>query len=355
MNFNLIKQATRFSIRNWVVFLLASVQSLSFSAGATEQVHNNSFCQDIQQWSAFTLNPPSSKNATMAEIGAQQLLASDMLAEVVGKVFKIYSSGNLRSGELKSCLNTIPNNRGDFTSALGATFLNRSIKRLQNSRSPLISKFMKAVELEAGDVESLLFSISGHFIPDYEAGPLKAGFHRGSGSLFADIDAIDPNEWLLIIVHELSHRIDHQLRDAIISYNNDALVKSLAELAHQVSDPTQLSSEQQMQLDGWLRSGLDRGLWAEYRAWVLSFILYREGLKENLWGKIPWIENVLSRQQAKENLSHLVYRYLDPRFQNPQAGMFSLPLIQTELHFIRDHVLRSEKLPSLGNFNEILK
>jgi hypothetical protein len=201
-------------------------------------------------------------------------------------------------------------------------------------------------KIKAGMAPSFRLTGMG-FSPD-DPGPWDAGFHRGAGSIYADFKKIPPNEWLIIFAHELLHGLDGELQKAMHDYNNPEAVAQFNSWAKVQKDFAGLSDSQKTTMTAWIEAGLSRGLWAEYRAWVPSLMIYREGLNEQLWKPIDWLEQVLPSSSAPQTLDRSLYLYLDHGSPDPTDGLFAMPLFQSALGEIRSEYRNENITPGLG-------
>jgi hypothetical protein len=78
-------------------------------------------------------------------------------------------------------------------------------------------------------------------------------------------------------------------------------------------------------------AGLNRSIFAEFRAWNFGFSIYEKGLSSNLWRKIPFIENVLSYKDKNEDMKSFVYRYLNERSKMTNEGILGRSIIQEKI------------------------
>ena len=163
------------------------------------------------------------------------------------------------------------------------------------------------------------------------------GLHRGDGHGFLNLATVPPNELPLIYLHEMLHALDPKVLEASRAYLRGS------EASRQTGD----------ELVRWLQAGLDRGLLAEWRAWTPTVRLYLEGRNENLWQKIPRVEEIIAARRSGEALGQTVFRFLDPRFPSPCEGIFATPLVGETLKTLRDEY-RAGKRPLAGGKLETL-
>jgi len=219
---------------------------------------------------------------------------------------------------------------------MNQVFLKSSIQELKKYPGPL-----RTFGLALETTRFQLYQVTG-FFSDPSPDEKKAGFHRGNRSIYMDFERIPPNEWLMIFTHEMAHVLDENLKAASEIYADDKTVKVLADWAHKVTSSQDLPPEVREKLTRWIKAGLDRGLVAEYRAWHLTFVIYREGLNVQAWRPIAWLDEILAQQRDGESHEQFVYRYLHERFEDPthEDPLFQLPLIKSELFETRSAYLK---------------
>jgi hypothetical protein len=264
-------------------------------------------------------------------------------------IFSRYINGNWvesDSTKLAKCLS--PSDIQSLQYEIHRSFWRKSIE-IFKSKPGILATF--GAHLESDQFQQ--YHVTGYLS---EASPddSKAGFHRGLRSVFMDFSRIPSNEWLVIFAHEMAHAMDKTLLEATDIYSDPQTAKVLAEWARKTNDRNQLPQDVQVKLSIWLKAGLDLVLWAEYRAWYVTVQIYREGLRNGQWQRIDWLESILKAKGPKETTAHLIYRYLDARYDNPTDGIFSLPLIKQSLENIRASYRNSGTLPPLGNLQEII-
>lgn len=229
------------------------------------------------------------------------------------------------------------NRRGDLQPALSGKFLDHSLEVLSRAPITSIRSFVASLDRDA-----LRFGLS--FRPPVQHAPEKGGFHRGSGSVYMNLEKVPHDEWMLIFMHELLHGLDDELRAAVPIFNDRALARDVAEWGR-TRKLEGLSTAERARLDAWLRAGLDRGLLAEHRAWLVTMRLYQAGVKHGMWAKIGWVEALLAQRKKGESLRRFLYRFLDERFPDPREGIFAWPLVQARLKQIRSKLRRNPPAP----------
>ncbi len=228
------------------------------------------------------------------------------------EIASLYIAGNLASQDIDRDFKYQPQYQ-KYMSHFSAILLQVSIQRLQKSNIPEIKKFMQKYS-EVYEINSIpLFRITGAEINRESPTEEKAGFHRGKKSIFMDITRTPANEWLFIFMHELFHALDNELYNAIVEFSNEDLMISIKKISNKKKNLVELTSEEMKKLDQFALAGLNRGLFAEYRAWFFGFSVYESGIAEGLWRKILFVENVLSFREKNESMNDFVYRYLNER------------------------------------------
>ena len=262
-------------------------------------------------------------------------------------IFQQYREGKRIS--FAKCLPT-PRDRETIDDILPQVFYEESLKLLRQSQSPSIRALLAAIDAKTQNNQLVLFRLLGHYKEATPPNSDLAGVRRGTGSIFMNFTRIPPNDWLIIFTHEILHSLDQRIFSAVGTFGNQNLVKQIAQAAQDKSTLEEFSESLRAQMDDWLIAGLDRGFLAEYRAWTLTFEIYQDGLKEELWQPISWLDKIL-QDQGEQDLKSLTFQTLDPKFTDPTDGIFSLPLVSQELINVRAQL--RIKIPDLANLETI--
>ncbi len=249
-------------------------------------------CSVLGTWKRARTTMPA-QSAPIAEWSAYQGRLSRGLVSTAQMIQKRYMNGawmETSSKALAQCMSATE--REDLSYEVQAVFWEDSLARLSKSGGA-----KAALAQIIGDSKFQLFRLVGHFKVDSDQDELedqRAGFHRGRRSIFMDFTQIEPNDWLLIFVHEILHEVDR-----------------------------------------WLEAALNRGLGAEVRAWAVTFAIYLEGRADGTFNKIEWMESILSHRSPHESLQRFALRYLDPRFADSDKSPFDQALFATGLKLMR--------------------
>ena len=196
--------------------------------------------------------------------------------------------------------------------------LAESLSKLTNSKIPEIKNFIQLYE-RSYPLDSLpIFKLTGAEINLHSPTEEKGGFHRGNNSIFMNVTKTGSSEWLFILLHELFHALDEKLYSATAILSELETFKNIMRMTSEKTNFVELTSAEDELLTRWVLAGLDRGLHAEYRAWEFGFSVYEKGFSEGLWGKIPFVEQVLSFKDKNESMKSFVYRYLSERAMTPK-------------------------------------
>ena len=261
-------------------------------------------------------------------------------------VYESYIGGALPSGALATCLPA----KEDFEAILpdlSQVFHRRSLDRLRAAGILELDRLVSRIEREIAERGLNRFRAIPHY--PKESGPpenstaegssRRAGVYRGTGSLFMNFDTIASDEWLFLLVHEMSHQADPILSEASSIWNDQPRAKAIFALDLQKHSLEELTETERRSLREYLEAGLNRGLIAELRAWTLCFSAYEAGRQTGLWGSIPWVEEVISRRRPGESIAELTMRYLDPRFPDPEeSGLFSLKIVREQQASLRSEL-----------------
>ena len=267
------------------------------------------------------------------------------------RIFQAYFERRVRYSQIETCLLEHPA-RQTFLDTIQRYFYQESLSRMRGSAVPALQNLLKLLDQRNSSGHMQLFRFTGHF--NSAPAPYKAGVSRHNGSIFAELDRIDPTEWYLVLIHEILHSLDSEIQWASLKFSDKARIAKYEKWALEVKRPDLLSEKQRQELSTWIEAGLSRGLWYEHRAWLATFVIYEAMLKSDpaesrLWEPISWMEEVRSQRRADESWRKFLFRYLDERMVDPQEGLFSTPLLQEMVREIRKSYRDgSRSIPSLG-------
>ncbi len=195
------------------------------------------------------------------------------------------------------------------------------------------------------------FRVFAELSPNQGALDGPAGVSPGTGSVVAVLSKLPPEEWLLIFVHEMAHALDTQLIEAERRLSSDKrLWTELAAVVNSGKTLAQLNESEQKDIREWSRLALDRGLFAEVRAWTRTLKIWAElrasGLNTTLpEGSRRLFEPLLaSPTNIDENAVLLILR---PRFRLPSiSSPQQLAYLQSEIVLVALNEAIDEKLNS---------
>jgi hypothetical protein len=273
---------------------------------------------------------------------------SNIEESVAKQVVQIFLSGGEQSvGQASYCVHDYQESHR-FLLTLQSTLIDFSLQKLRRAKSKSIRQFIALVDRRSNGGLDLTIRLTGHGFGPRPVNK-KAGYHRADQTIFMDIEAIGVNEWLVILIHELSHYLDPQVFQSLKAFSDPLLVKSIVAASQRTNQLYELSSEERQNLDQWLMAGLNLGLLAEYRAWAVTALLYDEGLHEGLWQPIDWMVNFRSAIGRASDPWSGVLGYLDQHGLNPGHSLFSWALVQNALNEKRAALVAHP--PDLGFFN----
>lgn len=223
------------------------------------------------------------------------------------------------------------NSRKNAKSLLGTftlSLINSSVDILKKSTNADIRSLMKKYQNVYGDNSIPLFRLTGAYTQQDSPTDLKGGFHRGVRSIFMDLERTSNDEFLFIFMHELYHALDEELLESSSFFSDRDRFEDVMELSLEYENLVELEPKKLNLLDQWVTAGLNRNLFAEWRDWLFCFSVYESGLKEGLWGSIPFVEEVLAHKERDEKLPYFVYRYLDERSTLNEKSLMGRKIIK---------------------------
>ncbi len=245
--------------------------------------------------------------------------------EIADSFFSSYLQGSFQQQMDSACLNQIENSRG-FTSLIQLSFLHQSLEFFRRSQSPTLRLLVELLDQKFGRGTIIVFRLSGG--NQFEPSPTQhsAGFHRGEGSIFMDIQRVQASEWFVILAHELVHYLDQKIQQGGAGFSDPETAQLMVAWAQRTASPSDLPEQDRMRIERWMEHGLDRGLLAEARAWTITLQIYQEGLRENIWQKTPWLSEILKEKRSDETLPNFSLRYLAARTYQPRESIFTWDL-----------------------------
>jgi hypothetical protein len=272
-------------------------------------------------------------------------------------------------------LNYIGNKESNFSSAdcglnsesqklfsyyFAPTFFKASRINLEGLGDKYISKLFSLQDKVFGvnEIPPVRFVVEGRNSKDPQ---LVAGVARGTKLLFASVLEIPPEEWNMILVHEIAHIVDDALDAAVKQWqSNDLKEKALAERENFLqSSPIRIDDFPNSRV--WLSAGLNRGFLAEYRAWVITSVIYESLRAKSLQVDLNWMREISAAGMTISELKVRVFKYLDSRFfdsvENTESNILNKPPFANILQILRQELRYSAKTegPPLYGLNSIFE
>lgn len=205
-----------------------------------------------------------------------------------------------------------------------------------------------ALSLES---ESFSFSLNR---PEGDDQARQGSFHRSRKSVFLSIDDIERNMWLMTLVHELAHAKDDVMFNSLVDYDNPFLEGNIVRWSNAGLKFSDLSKQDQNEIRTWLLAGLQRGFLAEYRAWLLTYLIYEEGRIDGTFEPIAWLEDIKSTKPANRSIALHILSYLNPGWKDPTTEIFGHLLVQEALAEVRLEIMRNPCKIQLGEIGVLL-
>jgi hypothetical protein len=314
--------------------LIILISALPFSANA------DLLKEKCTEWLNYRneLNRYESRNLTNDEYTIKNKLLIEEYkkrSEYLKELGMQYLNGNIPHYNIDQDFKTFSNYQ-KIMSQFSVALLQLSIEKLQHSKIPSIQKMMAQYNTIYTGEAIPLFRITGSEIQRESPTEEKGGFHRGKSSIFMDITRTSNNEWLFIFSHELFHALDSKLYEASSYFSAQNNFNEIMLLTMNYKNLVELNNSQNAKLDQWVLAGLNRGLFAEFRAWTFGLSIYSEGIEEKLWGNIPFVNNVMSFKDPNENMNSFIYRYLNERAKISKDGFLNKKIIKEKIQEQRD-------------------
>lgn len=204
----------------------------------------------------------------MSSIEASWMREFNSRKETSQQIFQRFLKGEFSLSQIHACLEKT-HNQADFVHTMQTEFFFMSINRLREMNKPYLSTLMDKISDSTNGGVWTIFHVAG--VSDKAIN--KAGVHRLHLSAYMNIADIPPNEWLFTFVHEMVHRLDEQMLAAEERFSGPEKLKSLQ---NYLSTNSSSSTLTETQIQEWIVDGLQRGIAAEYRAWLLTAKFYED-------------------------------------------------------------------------------
>jgi hypothetical protein len=253
--------------------------------------------------------------------------------DLAAMVWRKYIVGVLRNGGLQrvdECLAS-PLNQDDFLLAINKVFRDSAFERIK-SINPKVYLTLS----EKFDFDKMIFRV---FDPAFDQDSaiqsslheLPAGFNDAGRAIFTDAQRIQSEDWDITFIHELGHFIDPITSD-IVQFTDQDIAKTIANILKTKTTET-LSDEDRSIINSRLQHGLNIGFLAEWRVWCFTVDYVGSSNKVVIGPKFSWMKPLL--KMKRDQMKAEVFRYLDPRFSDPQVGIYSNQIISGQLKKIR--------------------
>jgi hypothetical protein len=215
---------------------------------------------------------------------------------------------------------------------------------------------MRQVKKLSGPDGIFSFNVS-HKSENISPAPFDAGYDRGTRSMYMDISKVPPNEWLVKLCHELLHSIDERVYQAVEDFADPDTLDEVIRINKNKTDIAQLNPQEHKFLMTWLGEGLNKGILAEYRAWALTDLIYRQGLSEGLWKPIAWIDRIFlgcanNNERRLRILQELLAQKIDPDFT--ELGAMDWPMNRQLYKVLMEHLGVLKTAPPLAGILGLL-
>lgn len=286
-------------------------------------------CEEVAAWLALEANPLPAHGPLAVRAALVQERA-DALRAAAERLFLQYKREGWRKNFESQCVPSLLQTR--FRTILTRTFLELGMRDIERSAGPAGQAFVQAWR----DAEARGLAIP--FLLLTEETSLPGAFHRGRKGVFMNLVQTPPANWHVILVHEMAHALDDRMAEASEIFSDPERVREVARLARESVSVDGLAPEGREAVLGWLRAGYDRGLLAEVRAWSTTVQVYRDGRRSGGVSRLDWMETILENLDPALELPQALFRYLAPRFRDPDEGIFSLPLVRNGMAILREEM-----------------
>jgi len=332
------------------VFTLLSVtfdSAISWSANP---------CDDLKSYGKITI-PHDHQDSTIAEFLKKEEIRENESSLFAKKIFESYLRGGPISQIIEKVTNCLVVQDVELLSAHLQSYAKKKSVEVLNSWGEQGSNFAKLVAKNKSVVSLFRHPKSSNF------GAKRAGFHRGTRSVFMSLVEIDYRDWMTIFVHEYAHVLDETLRQNVLFFGNIDRVLRIEKLANTPNLNEQTINQEDYDLIyQWCLSSFQRGILAETRAWAVTAALYLEARNNRKIDKLRWMnETFFDGDRTNEKSLHQnfnikysekIYDKLNSSFTTSYEGIFSVPIFKKVIEKI-SHEIKANPLNFL-NFDQVL-
>jgi hypothetical protein len=208
-------------------------------------------------------------------------------------LFSLYLAREINLADLELCLEKV-DFKTDFYYTLRSAFYMSTIQKFALTKNSKVKKYLEKLSLFDEKGAWSLFDLRGFngLTPEESA----AGEHRRHQNIFMDFNKIDPKNWAIIFLHETLHRLDDRLLRGSYEF---ALPETFSRIKNVIQNKIkldELSDSDRLLIQDWVSYGFDRGLNAEYRAWLKTFQLYQILRSESLINAVDWVDSYINNR-----------------------------------------------------------
>jgi hypothetical protein len=246
----------------------------------------------VSRKSLFGYSPLAGELTTLSKSWEDEY---DTKIQVSKDIFNHYLSSQINLQDLNTCLSNT-DFKTDFIYTLRSVFYQETVRKIATSPNLIVKQYLKKLSLFDESGAWSLFDLRGldRLAPNESA----AGEHRRHQNVFMDFDKIDPKNWWVIFIHETLHRLDDKLLQGSYEFALTENFQRIKNLSSQHTHLSELSAADKTFVETWIDWGFQRGLKAEYRAWLITFQIYQILRGSSLIPQVDWMSAYLKGQNS---------------------------------------------------------
>lgn len=190
---------------------------------------------------------------------------------------------------------------------------------------------------------------------------LNAAHIRQTNQVLFNKSIENANDLILSMIHELVHNVDTKAEEASRFFSDQANLQRIESLTQKFRSVRDINGyEDKTFIQRWVRSGIERDLLGEARAWTKTYLIYQEGLMLGIWGRSDHLESIrnwistanrTSSVQATVNIEAVIAKQLISRSRSYHLADSAIelkpskvkdvmlsPLIEEELGRIKENL-----------------
>ncbi len=281
----------------------------------------------------------------------QRVAASNHLSqirkELAQEIYRGYISGVLTKSFFKICLQEKEDAK--LLDSISAAFKNNLLADFSSSSVKTLKKLGREYSNSPD-----LFVFQAKLDWPYKSESV-AGYYRLSGAMYYMLPEIPYSDFKIVALHELLHKFDEkELYHSSSEYAGKNTMEYAWDLSQKFKVYSQLNKPDQKFISMHVLNGLKRGFLAEFKAWAVTYDVYKKMRRAGEIGAIAWIDDILA-QQGQQNYLDFIFNYYQQRFKRPERkSLFAFDLLQDSYDVVIKDLESKDKCGLMDDLAEFI-